>query len=225
MRILFYYPLNAFSRVIRIILAEKQLDFKLQYEFPWDLSDQLLSVSRYATLPVLTDINGTTISGVAAIVDYLEEAYPEHNMVGNDLLQRAEARQIAYWFLFNFYQEVYYPVMDEKIIKRFKSKSMSAPNPSIIRNALYKMPKFLDYITQLLDRRSWLAGRDYSIADISAASFISVLDYLGTLKWTNYDNVLQTWYLRIKSRRSFSQLLTDTISTIPPSVNYSKLDY
>ena len=225
MRILFYYPLNAFSRVIRIILAEKQLEFKLQYEFPWSLSDELLSISRYGILPVLTDINGTVISGVSTIIDYLEEAYPDNNLIGRDLLQRIESRQLANWFLYNFYQDVYYPVMDEKIIKRFKSKTMSAPNPSIIRNALYKIPKYLDYVTQLLDRRSWLAGRDFSIADICAASFISVLDYLGTLKWVNYDEILQVWYLRIKSRRSFASLLTDLISNIPPSKNYSKLDY
>ena len=225
MRVLFYYPLNAFSRVIRIILAEKQLEFKLQYEFPWNLSDELRSVSKYGILPVLSDINGTVISGVSAIIDYLEEAYPGTNLIGKDLLQRTESRQLANWFLYNFYQDVYYPVMDEKIVKRFKSKTISAPNPSIIRNALYKIPKYLNYATQLLDRRSWLAGCDFSIADICAASFISVLDYLGTLKWGNYDEILQTWYLRIKSRRSFAGLLTDLISNIPPSKNYSKLDY
>ena len=225
MRVLFHYPLHAYSRVIRILLAEKQLEFKLQYESPWSLSDQLLACNRYEILPTLTDTNGTTVSGVTAIIEYLEEAYPSHNLTGETLMQRTETRQIANWFLYSFYQEAYYPILDEKIVKRFKSKSVNAPDPAIIRNALYKIPKYLNYVIHLLDRRSWLAGRDFSIADISAAAFISVLDYLSTLKWSNYDDTLQTWYLRVKSRKSFKSLLADTIPTVPPSKNYAKLDY
>lgn len=225
MRLLYYYPLDACSRIVRLLMSEKMLDFKLQYEFPWKLSEQLQQRYYYSTLPMLTDNNGTTVAGVSAIMEYIEEAYPDPHIFGYTAKQRAEARQIAYWFISEFQYGVVLPIVQEKVSKRFLSKNSSAPNPGVIRNAIYNISPFLDRMVWLLDRRSWLAGRDFSIADISASSFISVLDYLGILKWNNYNTVLLSWYVRIKSRRSFQPLLTDIISTIPPSRNYTKLDY
>ena len=225
MRTLFFYPLHAYSRIVRVMLAEEQLDFDLQYELPWNLSEHLQSYNDQGILPILRDINGTTIAGITTIMEYLDEAYPEQNLIGKSIMQRVEARRLSYWFVNDFYHEVYYPIMNEKIIKRFKSKTVNAPNPDIIRNALYKIPKYLSKVIYLLERRSWLSGRDFSMADICVASFLSVLDYLSILKWSNYDNVLLTWYIRIKSRRSFRSLLSDNVSTIPPSKNYAKLDY
>ncbi len=225
MRILYYYPLDAHSRIVRLLMAEKMVDFKLQYEFPWKMSEQLRQKNYYSALPVLVDSNSTTIAGVFAIIEYLEEVYPDPHVFGYTSNQRAEARQIAYWFISEFQYDVLLPIAQEKVLKRFSSKSSSAPNPSVIRNAIYNIAHFLDRMVWLLERRSWLAGRDFSIADISASSFISVLDYLGILKWNNYNPVLLSWYVRIKSRRSFQPLLNDTISIIPPSRNYAKLDY
>lgn len=225
MRTLFYYPLHAYSRIVRVMLSEDQLDFDLQYELPWNPSEQLQSYNDQGILPVLRDVNGAVITGVTTIIEYLDEAYAEQDLIGRSIMQRVEARRLSYWFINDFYREVYYPIMNEKIIKRFKSKSVNAPNPDIIRNSLYKIPKYLSKVIYLLERRSWLAGRDFSIADICVSSFISVLDYLSILKWSNYDDILLTWYVRIKSRRSFRSLLTDNVPTIPPSKNYAKLDY
>lgn len=225
MRVLYYYSLDAHSRIIRLLMTEKMVDFKLQYEFPWKISEQLRQINSYNVLPVLTDNSGNSIIGVSAIMEYIEEAYPDPRVFGYTPKQRAEARQIAYWFISEFQHSVLLPIVSEKVSKRFSSKMASAPNPNVIRNAIYNIPRFLDRMVWLLDRRSWLAGRDFSIADITASSFISILDYLGILKWNNYNAVLLSWYIRIKSRRSFQPLLSDTISIIPPSRNYAKLDY
>jgi glutathione S-transferase len=205
-------------------MAEKHLDFELKYETPWNPSEELYNANVFGALPSLIDINGSAIFGTSAIREYLEELYPERNLLGSDYSNRAEARKIADWFAFIFFDDIYKPIICEKIIKRFSKNVDRTPAPSSIRIALSKLPVHLDYVTWLIDRRNWLAGRDFSIADIYGASFFSVLDYLGFISWNKYE-VAKSWYVRIKSRPGFRGILNDNLPQLPPSEEYSNPDF
>jgi glutathione S-transferase len=205
-------------------LAEKRLDHALAYESPWAPSDTLLEQNLFGTLPVLVDINGAAIFGNSAIREYLNETYPEIEMIGSDHLQRAEVRRLADWFDVVFYKDVYFPLINEKILKRFVKDMNRTPDPASVRAAYSKLSIHMDYMSWLADRRNWLAGKNFSIADIHAASFVSVLDYLGIISWDKYD-VAKGWYARIKSRPGFRSILSDNLSQVPPSPEYSNLDF
>ena len=224
MRTLYHFPLCGFSRIVRFTLAEKKLDFSAVYEAPWDVSVQLSEYNISGTLPVLRDINGTVVFGSSAIREYIEEVYPDTNLLGNDFSKRCEARRIADWFDFIFYNDVYFNIINEKILKRFSKNIDKTPNPSCIRSSLAKLNMHLEYISWLIDRRNWLAGQNFSIADIYAASFLSVLDYMGCIPWEKHD-VAKQWYARIKSRPGFRGILKDNLSQIPPSKDYSNPDF
>ena len=64
----------------------------------------------------------------------------------------------------------------------------------------------------------------FSLADITAAAHLSVIDYLGDIDWDNY-KYAKDWYAKIKSRPSFKEILKDKIKGIPPSKHYSNLDF
>jgi glutathione S-transferase len=93
-----------------------------------------------------------------------------------------------------------------------------------IRASLSKLRFHLDYVSWLIDRRNWLAGRYFSIADIYAASFLSVMDYIGCVPWDKHE-VAKQWYARIKSRPSFRSILNDNLPQIPQSPDYANLDF
>jgi glutathione S-transferase len=205
-------------------MSEKRLDYEMVYEVPWKLSDELFEYNFSGTVPVFVDISGTAVYGNSAIREYLEEVYSEINLLGNDLQQRTESRKIADWFNFTFHNDVYYPIIQEKVLKRFSTDINRQPEPALIRRAGGKLACYMDYISWLIDQRNWLAGRDFSIADISAASFISVLDYLGIIQWGKYE-LVKSWYARIKSRPSFRNILSDNLSQLPPVADYSNLDF
>lgn len=224
MRTLFHYPLCGQSRIVRFMMAEKRLDFELEYESPWAPSEKLYEHNIAGTLPVLVDISGASIFGSSAVREYLEEVYPDVNLIGTDYNQRAEARRIADWFDFIFFREVYFPVVNEKLTKRFSRSVDKTADPNSIRTASSKLSTHLEYISWLIDRRNWLAGRDFSIADIYAASFLSVLDYLDFVPWSKHE-IAKGWYARIKSRPGFRGILKDNLSQIPPSSNYSNPDF
>lgn len=224
MRRLFQYPLSGLSRAVRVILAEKQLDYEMVYETPWTPSDELLEHNISGEVPVLIDTNGVVAYGNSTIREYLDEVYPDIPLIGTDYRQRVEARKIADWADNVFYKEVYYPVVHERILKRFVKDAEKSPNPDRIRTAGAKLSNYMEYIAWFVDRRNWLAGKEFSIADITTASLISVLDYFGIIQWKKYE-LVKDWYVRIKSRPSFRSLLHDNLPQIPPAENYKNLDF
>ncbi|MDR1609528.1 MAG: glutathione S-transferase family protein [Holosporales bacterium] len=224
MRKLYHYPLCGFSRAARFLLAEKRLDCALVYETPWTPSDALLDQNLFGTLPVLIDINGVSVFGNSAIREYLNETYPEIEMIGVDHVQRAEVRRLADWFDIVFYRDVYFPLIREKILKRFSKDIDKVPDPASVRSACSRLSTHMDYVSWLIDRRNWLAGKDFSIADIHAASLISVLDYLGVIVWDKYE-VAKSWYAKIKSRPGFRSILSDNLPQVPPAPEYSNPDF
>ncbi|MDR1476192.1 MAG: glutathione S-transferase family protein [Holosporales bacterium] len=224
MRKLFHYPLCALSRCVRFVLAEKKLDFEAIHEIPWEPSEELLDYNLFGTLPVLIDISGTSIPGCNPIVEYLEEVYTDINLIGIEPVDRAEVRRIMDWFEFTFYSEVYKPFITEKILKRFMKNVDRTSDPASIRLAGAKLTIHMEYINWLVDRRNWLSGRIFSVADICVASFLSVLDYLGVIPWQKF-GIAKEWYARIKSRPGFRGILKDNLSQIPPSADYANLDF
>lgn len=224
MRRLFQYPLSGLSRAVRVILAEKQLDYEMVYETPWNPSDELLEHNISGEVPVLIDTNGVVAYGNSTIREYLDEVYPDIPLIGTDYTQRVEARKIADWADNVLYKEVYYPVVHERILKRFVKDAEKSPNPDRIRIAGVKLNNHMEYIAWFVDRRNWLAGKEFSVADITTASLISVLDYFGIIQWKKYE-LVKDWYVRIKSRPSFRSLLQDNLPQIPPAENYKNLDF
>ena len=224
MRKLFQYPLSGLSRAVRIILAEKRLDYEMVYETPWAPSDELLEKNISGKVPVLVDTNCIVTYGNSAIREYLDEVYSDIPLIGTDYQQRAEARKIADWANSILYNDVYYPVIHERILKRFVKDADKRPDPACIRVASSKLSNHMEYIAWLIDRRNWLAGKEFSIADIATASMLSVLDYLGIIQWHKYE-LVKDWYVRIKSRPSFRSILQDNLPQIPPADNYANLDF
>lgn len=82
----------------------------------------------------------------------------------------------------------------------------------------------MEYIDYLADRNNYLAGKNLTLADLTVAAHLSIIDYLGDIPWNDYKNA-KLWYAKIKSRPSFKDILKDNIRGISPSANYSNLDF
>ncbi len=80
MRILHHWPLDPWSRQVRLALAEKKLDFEAEYQRFWDLPDDLVALNPTGLPPVLveeTDKGRTALCETRAILEYLEETHPD----------------------------------------------------------------------------------------------------------------------------------------------------
>ena len=219
---LLHLPLDPFSRKIRIVLGEKKITASLAVEPIWERRHEFLSINPAGTVPVFIEDDGTTISTSQAIAEYLEETSKEPALISGTALQRAEIRRLCNWFDVKFNTEVTEYLLGEKIMKRFLG--LGEPSSETIRAGYANIDTHLGYIEYLAEQRSWLAGEHFSLADITAASHISCIDYLGDIAWEDYQQAKQ-WYARIKSRPSFRPLLQDLIPGTQPPAHYKNLDF
>lgn len=222
MRTLFHLWLHPFSRKVRIVLAEKKLDFELTIEKVWERRTEFLALNPAGDVPVLVEPDGTVIANSQVICEYLEEVYGEVSLLGRDPVQRAETRRLISWFDMKFNREVTENLVGEKLMKRFLK--MGEPHGPSIRAGHANIHYHLDYIGFLTEKRNWLAGDDFSLADIAAASHLSAIDYIGDVPWEEHQ-AARDWYARVKSRPSFQPLLTDRIPGFTPVEHYEDVDF
>jgi glutathione S-transferase len=222
MRVLYHLWLSPFSRKVRIALAEKNLDFTLKTEKVWERRAEFLALNPAGEVPVLIEPDGTVLADSGAIAEYLDEVYREKILIGINPIDRAEVRRLLAWFDGKMNAEVTENLLGEKINKRHLGQGH--PNSQAIRAGHANLPHHLDYIGYLIERRRWLAGDHFSIADIAAAAHLSSLDYLGDVPWETHE-AAKEWYARIKSRPSFRPILADHVPGLPPPKHYADLDF
>jgi glutathione S-transferase len=222
MRTLYHLWLSPFSRKVRLVLAEKDLDFHMEVEQTWERRREFLALNPTGEVPVLVEQDNTVLADSMAICEYLEEQTPEPNLIGKRPYDRAEVRRLVAWFDQKFNLEVTDKLVNEKVMKRFLG--LGEPDSREIRAAQANIHTHLDYITFLTDRRFWLAGEQMTLADIAAAAHISAVDYLGDVPWEDYKSA-KNWYARIKSRPSFKGILADSIPGLPAPKHYADPDF
>lgn len=222
MRTLYHLWLSPFCRKVRVALKEKNLDFQLRTENLWERRPEFLAMNPAGDVPVLVEEEGQTLSDSDAICEYLEETCPEPPLMPGDATARAEVRRLVAWFDVKFNREVSDNLIGEKFTKRFLK--LGEPDSRALRAGKANIHYHLDYVGWLTERRPWLAGDRFSLADIAAAAHLSALDYLGDVPWEEHLPARE-WYARIKSRPSFRDILADHIPGEPPPKHYADPDF
>lgn len=223
MRTLFYLPLCPFSRKVRLFLGEFRLDFQGIIEPVWKEREEFLELNPAGQVPVLVDLNNRAISDSTVICEYLDEAYGEERpLIGETVLKRAEIRQISAWFDGKFNMQVTRNLVYEKAFKR--AFGQGGPDSQAMRLGNQCLNHSLEYMTFLLERRHWLAGDTFSLADITGAAHLSSLDFIGHMNWEKFPDVKE-WYGRIKSRPSMRPLLQDTVPGLTAPSYYKDMDF
>lgn len=222
MNTLYHFPLCPFSRKLRVFLKEKGISFELVTENFWERREEFSYLNPAVQVPVLVEPEGNVLCDSQAIAEYVEEALPENSLIGPTLGVRAEVRRLVSWFDSKFFLEVTRYVINEKIIKYFSKTGQ--PNSEALRAAKANILSHMDYIAYLTQGRKWLAGEQFSLADIAAACHLSVLDYLGDVPWQHYPEAKE-WYALVKSRPSFRPILADRVPGFLPASHYSNPDF
>ena len=222
---LYYHPLCPFSRKVRVHLTAKEIDFELIQENFWERRKEFIAMNPAGTVPIIFDNESANlIINSSVICEYIEEKHSDGKIFfGDNFVKRAEARRLQNWFDEKFYSEVTKHVLNERYFNRFLPSS-KAPDSEILRVTRRNLNIHWSYIEFLLESRKYLAGDQISIADFSAASHISVLDYFGDINWHHYAPT-KDWYCLIKSHKIFNEVLKDRLANINPPEWYSKLDF
>ena len=218
---LYHIPFSANCRLVRLALAENKVSFRLVVEAIWERRDGFLALNPEGQVPVFINEQNLKICGASVIIEWLDENM-DISLIGSEIDIRCESRRIMNWFLNKFSNEIDNTIVYEKIMKGFIGKGN--PDANILRVGRKNLKIHMEYIDWLSKNRDWLAGNEFTIADISAAANISIIDYLGEINWKEYSSA-KDWYARIKSRPSFRKILEDKIPGLLPPKYYNDLDF
>lgn len=219
------------SRSIRVLLAELDVEVELAEERPWENRPQFLALNPAGDLPVLEIESGPILCGSYAISEYASEAMkslsadvrPVHVFPGAPD-DRAEVRRLADWFHRKFDREVTRELLFEKVYGPQTPGLGHSPDSDVLRAIRSNLRYHLSYLGYLAHQRRWLAGDEFSFADIAAGAHLATVDYLNEVPWDEHP-VVKAWYQRIKSRPSFRAILADRIPGAPAPLHYADLDF
>jgi glutathione S-transferase len=227
---LVHHPISAGCRYVRLMLGEYGQGTEFIEERFWQRRPELLALNPAGTLPILVDNNVEPIVGAIVIGEYLDETrgalMREKRLMPENPYARAETRRLVEWFLVKMEGEVVQHLAGERVLKFLMTKAEGGGSPDAVklRAGRTNLKNHLRYISQLAASRNWLAGSHISHADMAGAAALSVLDYLGEVKWDD-EPALKEWYARMKSRPSFRPLLADKFSRLAPVSHYIDLDF
>ncbi len=218
---LYHVPLSPFCRKVRLTLKEKRIEVELVEERYWEQSPDFLRRNPAGKVPVLR-MDGRLMSESQAICEWLEEAYPTPALMPRDLDARYEVRRLCNWFDDKFHDEVTSKLLYERVNR--KVQGTGYPDSRNVKSGATRIKYHLDYMAWLLDQRRWLAGDSMTLADFTAAAHLSCLDYISDVDWDRHA-VVKDWYVKLKSRPCFKDLLRDQIPGFQPPSHYADLDF
>lgn len=198
------------SRRVRIFIAEKHLNIPL---IPVDLgnkeqfSDAYKAINPRSMVPTLVLADGTAIAEVPAIFRYLEEAHPEHPLLGSTPTEKA---LVAMWER-RVELDGFAAVMEavRNAVPGLAGRALAGPHgydqiPELAARSKVRVINFFADLNQRLKSVPFVAGEQFSAADITA---LATLDFAkGALKMAISEDqtALQAWYDKVAARPSAS---------------------
>ena len=218
------------SQKVRLCLAEKGLPWTSHFvdlrRFQ-HLEPEFLALNPAAMVPVLKD-GGEVICESLVINEYLEDAYPQPSLRPSSPLARARMRE---WTLYvaeeptwavklpSFQKNIrpelagkYTQDEIEAIAARMPNRDTAARwvravqagfTDAEIAASLERLAKTLDRMEAALARGPWLAGEDYSLADVDMAPFVHRTAALGAQAMIEARGRAADWYRRMQARPAF----------------------
>lgn len=199
--LLYQFRMGTNPRRVIIYLSEKGIDvprLELDHVNRMHRTPEYLAINPSGRAPSLVTDDGSVITESAAIVEYLEELYPERPMIGTDPISRARVRaferlgndlivrcQLWLWNLTN----------------AFLAKEPE-PSREVAGKAYRHVVEILDIMEATIGDNAFLTGDAPTIADFTTfAIFQTARERFDQPLGTGHPR-LDAWYDRFRARPS-----------------------
>jgi len=201
--------LSPFVRKVRVILAEKGLEYEHDPMLPIGVSDEHKQKHPMGKVPVLED-GDRVIPDSSAIAHYLEGIQPQPALFPSEPFDRARAiwiEELSDTGLLNAAA----PVFLERVIAPlfFKREGDEAKAVEAIEQSL---PPYFDYLERELGDSEYMVANRFGIADVALgallANFTLAEASIDASRWPG----LAAYLTRIHARPSFQRLMAEDAS-------------
>ena len=194
-------------RRVRMFMAEKGISVPTQQV---DLmareqhEDAFRAVNPWCTLPVLELDDGTRICEAMTICRYLEVTHPEPPLMGTTPLEQAT---ISMWE-HKLETDAMLAVGEvlRNTVDRFAGRALPGPVdheqiPALADRGRWRIAYFMDLLDERLGESEYLAGPDFSVADITALIAVDFAARVEDGIPDNHPNV-KRWHEVVSTRPS-----------------------
>lgn len=201
--ILYGSSLSPFVRKVLAFAGEKGIELELQPtgSAPGQPSEEFLAASPLRKMPALRD-GDFTLADSSAIIQYLEALHPEPNLIPTE--PRARGRTI--WF--DEYGDTVVMGCGGKMFfnRVVAPRFLRRPGDSSVADAAERdeLPPIMDYLESVVPQDGFLVEDRITLADISIASPMANLPYMGCAIDPQPYPRLSAYVERILARPSFA---------------------
>jgi glutathione S-transferase len=196
---LYDLPPSPNARRVRIFIAEKGIEIPQQavdMAAGENRTDDYLARNSLGKMPVLELDDGTHIAESVAICRYLEELHPEPPMFGRDAVDRARVEMWNRRMEF----EILLPMLHVFVHTHEFWKDRVTQITAWGEKARDDLDQRLPWLDNALEGREFIAGDDYTVADITAqVALLMGRAALGVAIPEKLNN-LSGWWNRVSGR-------------------------
>lgn len=193
---LYDYPDCPFCQKVRVVLAEKDLEYEKIFV---DLRKQeqklpdFLRLNPYGKVPVLLD-EDEVIYDSTSINEYLEDEYPLPRLMPEDSGGRARVRMLE-----DYCDNSFIPPTTMLLTQLRKAEAER--DTQRVEQARDELRRALYFLRDKLGQQDFLVGSEFSLADAAFAPRLMVLGRLG-IEFEPALATVQAWVERIRVRPS-----------------------
>ena len=194
---------SPYVRKVRIVMAEKRIDYQLELEDVWAPDTRILESNPLGKVPCLIMEDGGAVFDSRVIVEYLDGMTPVAKLIPPSGRERAEVRT---------WEALADGVVDALILTRLEQTQRPPEQQSQkwIDRQLQKVDTGVKAMSLGLGEKPWCNGHAYSLADIAVGCALGYLDFrFAHIDWRGQYSNLARLNEKLAARPSF-------VDTQPP---------
>ena len=162
---------SPYVRKVRIVMAEKKLDYQFELEDVWS-NDNIVKSNPLGKVPCLVMEGGEAVFDSRVIVEYLDTRSPVSRLIPEASRERTEVRT---------WEALADGVLDAAILARLEQtwagRAEGERSQAWIDRQLGKVDASLEAISTGLAEKPWCTGIHMSLADIAVGCALGYLEF------------------------------------------------
>ena len=189
---------SPFVRKVRIVLAEKKIDYEFLIESPWTADSKVPDINPLGKIPVLVLDDETPLFDSRVIVEYVDNASPNNKLFPGTNRERMEVKR---------WEALADGVLDAAIAAMLERKRpANEHSPEWITRQLAKVDRALSFMARELGDQAYCMGTHISLADIAVGTALGYLCFrFPEIDWQERHANLAKLYGKLMQRPSFAE--------------------
>lgn len=187
---------SPYARKVRIVLAEKKIDYAFESDNPWNADSDVPARNPLGKVPVLVLEDGSSLFDSRVIVEFLDNVSPLGRLIPSENRGRIEVRR---------WEALADGVLDAALLVRMENaREPTLRSQDWITRQQGKVEAGLALMDSELGAQAWCAGSSYTLADIAAGCCLAWLDFrFPDLGWREKHANLARHAAKLDERPSF----------------------